>query len=279
LLDRRRFEVVVGEGDRTAVLQALAGYRNPDGGYGWGLECDLRSTESQPGGALHAFEAFAEAAPELSDDAVALCDWLATVTFPDGGLPFALAVTDRAGVAPLWSDVDHSRSSLHITCAVVAMAQRVARFHPGVAEHPWLERSTAYCLDGIAAIDGTGHVLELRYALELLDAIADGRPEAVAPIERLGKTIPPSGMRHVGGGLPDEMMRPLDFAPVPDRPVRRLFRSELVDAELDRLAGFQQDDGGWPEQWQAYSPAAALEWRGYLTVRAVAILRANGRLG
>ena len=60
LLDRRRFELLCGRGEPTEVLAALDGYRNSDGGYGWGLEPDLRSPESQPAGALHALEVFAE---------------------------------------------------------------------------------------------------------------------------------------------------------------------------------------------------------------------------
>jgi hypothetical protein len=90
--------------------------------------------------------------------------------------------------------------------------------------------------------------------------------------------IPPSGELHVAGGLDDEMMRPLDFAPWPDRPVRELFAADVVAADLRRLASLQQDDGGWPLEWRSYSPAAELEWRGYLTVRAVQLLRANRML-
>src|SRR5438876_1106086 len=55
LLDQQRFRHLCGAGDAEAALTALAAYRNPDGGYGWGLEPDLRSPESQPGPALHAF--------------------------------------------------------------------------------------------------------------------------------------------------------------------------------------------------------------------------------
>jgi hypothetical protein len=43
LLDRRRFELLGGETNADAVLAAVDGYRNPDGGYGWGLEPDLRA--------------------------------------------------------------------------------------------------------------------------------------------------------------------------------------------------------------------------------------------
>ena len=81
----------------------------------------------------------------------------------------------------------------------------------------------------------------------------------------------------VEGGAPGESMRPLDFAPEPDRPSRELLSTEVIAADLDRLAGEQRPDGGWPVEWTCYSPAATLDWRGYLTVRAVTILRANGR--
>src|SRR5690349_9332175 len=97
LLDRRRFELRSGAGDPTAALAALDGYRNPDGGYGSGLEPDLRSPESQPATAAHAFEVFEDVAPVTSPHAVALCDWLDSVTLDDGGLPFALPLTTAAG--------------------------------------------------------------------------------------------------------------------------------------------------------------------------------------
>ena len=63
-------------GTPAGALAALDGYRNPDGGYGWGLEGDLRSPESQPAAALHAFEVFAETG--RAPQAATLCHWLDT---------------------------------------------------------------------------------------------------------------------------------------------------------------------------------------------------------
>src|SRR5918997_4444544 len=94
LLDRRRFDLLTGSGGADGVVAAVEGYRNPDGGYGWGLEPDLRSRTSQPGGALHALEAFADLAPATPGRAREVCDWLGRATLPDGGLPFALPVPD-----------------------------------------------------------------------------------------------------------------------------------------------------------------------------------------
>src|SRR5215469_3524034 len=114
VLDRRRFEAVTtaGAAGREAIIGSLDAYRNPDGGYGWGLEPDLRAPESQPGAALHALEALADAGPATSPHAVALLDWLESVTLPDGGLPFALPISDPTGCAPFWAQADPSESSL-----------------------------------------------------------------------------------------------------------------------------------------------------------------------
>ncbi|WP_372493235.1 hypothetical protein [Prauserella halophila] len=47
---------------------------------------------------------------------------------------------------------------------------------------------------------------------------------------------------------------------------------------LDHLATFVPADGGWAADFDSYSPAAALEWRGYTTVETCRVLRRNGRL-
>jgi hypothetical protein len=90
--------------------------------------------------------------------------------------------------------------------------------------------------------------------------------------------IPATGLVHVAGGADEEYMRPLDFAPTPGRPARDLVPPEAIERELERLAGQQQPDGGWPVDFVSYSPAAAPEWRGHRTVEALGILRDNGVL-
>ncbi len=279
ILDRRRFERLVGEGDTTentaAVLAALDAYRNLDGGYGWGLEPDLRASESQPGAALHALEAMADVAPATTPNAAALCDWLHSVTLPDGGLPFALGIRNPAGCAPFWVDVDPKASSLQITAAVAAHAYRVARFDPAVANHPWLAVATQYCIDAARAVDEVPFAYVLSFALQFLDAAADTVPEARALLDHLGQFVPADGAVPVDGGAEGETLHLLDFAPYPDRPVRTLLTEDAVAVDLDRLAGRQQPDGGWTVDFQSYSRGAALEWRGYMTVRAIATLRSN----
>jgi hypothetical protein len=277
VLDRRRFEHLFGDGDPQAVLTAVDAYRNPDGGYGWGLEPDLRSATSQPGGALHAFEAWADVAASVTTDrARELCDWLERASREDGGLPFALPVADRAASAPFWVDAEQT-SNLQITAVVAATAYQVAAHDPAVASHPWLARATDFCLTAIRDLGPDPHAYVLGFAIRLLDAASATRPEAVELLESLRPHLPDDGLLPVAGGADDEYLRPLDLTPHPDRPSRALFRPDAVERELDRLERMQQDDGGWTVDFASYSPAAALEWRGNRTVQALTILRENGR--
>lgn len=278
VLDRRRLRLLLGDDEPDTVLSALDAYRNPDGGYGWGLEPDLRAAESQPGAALHAFEVFEDVAPATTPRALALCEWLASVTLADGGLPFALPVADTAGLAPFWAQADPAASSIQITAYVAAAAHRVAAHDPAVAAHPWLDRATRYCLGRTGVLDKDSHALELLAALTFLDAAHDTHPEAGDLLDRLGALLPASGSLHVAGGAADETVRPLDFAPYPGRPARRLFHPDVISADLERLVAEQQDDGGWRVDFASYSSAAVLEWRGYQTVRAVSILKRNALL-
>jgi hypothetical protein len=279
VLDRRRFQAVTEDSDaaRQAVIAGLDLYRNADGGYGWGLEPDLRAAESQPGGAQHALEAFADAGPATSPHAAALLDWLGSVTLPDGGLPFALHISDPTACAPFWANADPAGSSLQITAAVAMQAYRTARRDTTVRDHPWLETARRYCFDAIRRIDEAPAAYELSFALQLLDIVVDTHPEAEELLAHLGQFVPRDGAVAVAGGAEGETLHLLDVSPEPGRPLRELLDPRAVSDDLDRLEQGQLEDGGWDVDFTSYSDAAALEWRGYSTVGAVAILRMNGR--
>jgi hypothetical protein len=277
LLDRRRHALLSGGagGDPAAVLAALEAYRNPDGGYGWGLEPDLRSPESQPAAAGHAFEVFAEVAPVTTPHAVALCDWLDSITLGDGGLPFVRPSSTSAGVAPWFAGGDPTVSSLQITAFIAAAAHRLAADDRAVAGHPWLERATRYCLDAIAAIDKPPFAYTLAFSIRLLDALSGQSTEAAALMSALAGHVPADGQVPVAGGAEGETLRALDITPDPGRPARELVDPGHVAADLQRLASGQQDDGGWTVDYLPISPAGTLDWRGYVTVNAIQTLRRN----
>jgi hypothetical protein len=274
LLDRRRLDLLLGTGTPEAVLAALDGYANTDGGFGWGLEPDQRCPESQPSGAMHALEALVEAAVVDSPRVPPLLDWLQRQTLPDGGLPFALPMRDPTGSAPFWTVADPTASALQTTSQVAAQAHRLARHRRDVADSPWLRSATDHCLAAIARMEEAPPAHELMFAVRFADAVEGTVADDL--LDRLGRYLPADGTVPVRGGSPDEALRPLNFSPEPDGASRRLFAPGVIDADLARLAAGQQPDGGWRVDFGSYSPMAAVEWRGYATVEAVGVLRRNG---
>ena len=262
LLDRRRLAHLLDGDPAAPVAAAVAAYANPDGGYAGLIEPDVRTLSSQPIAVLTAFDVLHQSGAPAPAAALA---WLSGITNDDGGIPFHLPAADGSPQAP-WMQAS-PESSLHMTAAVAAAALRLG------AGGSWLEGAVEYCRRSIDAAPLLS-AYELKYALDLTDAAGD-----TARLEALGRRLPPDGRLPVEGGVEGETLGLLVLTPRPGRPVRRLFDEEAVGVELGRLADAQQADGGWTFDWLAWAPAVAFEWRARLTVDAVAILGAHGRLG
>jgi hypothetical protein len=282
LLERARLDLLLArDGAAARVAAALAAYRNPDGGFGWGLEPDQRAGSSQPAGAYQGFVVLTELAAAdpaaASDLTTGLCDWAQTAALPGGALPFSLAGARSPGTAPWWAAGDPSAPSLHITTGICAHAHHVRVHLPALAADPWLNAATDWCLEQVATQERPGSAYELAFTLSLLDAVLDVRPQATALLERMAAHVPPSGDLPVHEGSGDEKLRPLMISPLPDRPLRALMPAGAVDRHLGELAQEQLDDGGWTVDFPSSSPAGTMEWRGIATVEALQLLRANGR--
>jgi hypothetical protein len=267
LLERYRFAHLVHGAPAAAVRTALLAYRNPDGGFGNALEPDVRAASSEPVAVLHALEVLA-AIDALDDPVVrAAADWIGTVAGPDGGVPFALPAAADAPRAP-WMQPDPAASPFTFAVAALLLRARL--------DHPWLRAATALCwtlLDEPDRLEGYW----FKCALEFLDATNDtARRDAVLP--GLADRLDPDGSIPVAGGIEGERLTALTLSPHPGAPSRALFTAAQLEEALDELAAGQQEDGGWTIDWLAWSPAATLESRGLVTVRALATLRAHGRI-
>jgi hypothetical protein len=146
--------------------------------------------------------------------------------------------------------------------------------HARGLDHPWLSKTTQWMWSGIEAAQAPGPY-ELRGCLRFLQYVPD-RERAEQALDRLAPAI--LDMVELDPEAQGEAHFPLDFAPNPDSIARRLFDHDTIEKHLDRFAAAQKEDGGWTFNWLAWSPAAEAEWRGSLTVDALLLLRANGRL-
>jgi hypothetical protein len=266
LLDRHRLAVLLHDAPTAPVLDALRAYRNRDGGFGHALEPDVRAPESEPASTLHALEVLAEidalADPMVADGAA----WIATIADPDGGVPFVLPSAAASPHAPWMVPFDDGS---FLTFAISALL-----WETGWRE-PWLQRATDWCWAKLNGPD-TLAAYSVKFALGFLDSVPDA-PRATATIERLRSQVGSDGSIPVSGGTADERLTPLTLSARPGARSRALFTEAQIEADLDALEDGQQDDGGWTFDWLAWSPGQSTEWRGIVTLRALATLRAHGR--
>jgi hypothetical protein len=267
LLDRHRLAVLLHGAPVGPVLAALRAYRNPDGGFGHALEPDVRGPESEPAATLHALEVLGEIGalddPMVGDAAA----WVAAIADPGGGVPFVLPTAAAHPHAPWMVPSD---GGSHLTFAIAG-----ALWEAGSGE-PWLQRATEGCWAKLERPDELSAYF-VKFALDFLDAVPN-QARAGAAIETLRDRIGPDGSIPVPGGTEDERLTPLTLSPRPGRRSRALFTDDQIEADLDGLQQGQEDDGGWTFDWLAWSPGQSVEWRGAMTLRALATLHAHGRI-
>ena len=269
VIDRRRFERLFRDGDAQPVRDAVAAYRNADGGFGHALEPDCRAPGSQSLAVEMALRIMDEA--DAWDEALVrgACDWLAAVAPAEGGVAFVEPTLAGWPHAPWWvAEQGHPAS-------VIATALIAGTLHARGVSHPWLDRATELTWSLIDGVVDPGPY-DMRAACSFLQRVPD-RDRARKVFGRVGPLILDRKLVTLDPEAPGEVHLPLDFAPEPDSLARELFDEATIKANLDHLAQAQLEDGGWTFNWLAWSPAAEREWRGFLTVDALRVLRANGR--
>jgi hypothetical protein len=268
-LERHRFAYLFLNGERQAVLEALLPYQNPDGGFCNALEPDVRAPISQPVPTWSAL-CILDEIDAFSDPMVQqACDYLSSITTEEGGVPFVLPSVLEYPHAPWWNSGDQLPASLNPTAAIAAL------LHKHHIAHHWLDGATDYCWRKIEVMEQSSPY-EMRAVLPFLDWVADRR-RAEEVFARIGPKILQQKLVALDLNIKEEAHTPLNFAPYPQCLARRLFSDDIMNAHLDALAAGQQEDGGWQFNWFAWNPAAALEWRGIVTIEALNMLRVYGR--
>ncbi len=189
-----------------------------------------------------------------------------------------LASAARYPRAPWWNP--SSEASVLPTGGIAGL------LHAHGVEHRWLEPATEFCwrtLDAIPERIQAGDFLvqiayDVRSALLFIDH-APERSRAEAVCADLGRRLIDAGVVALDPGATGEVAMPLDLAPRPKSLARRWFDDATIETHLDALVGAQLEDGGWPINWQVWTPVTGPEWRGWQTVERTKILAAYGRFG
>jgi hypothetical protein len=177
-----------------------------------------------------------------------------------------LPSVERYPHAPWW--VPQDGASLNPTAAIAGL------LHKHGVQHPWLESADQFCWENATAFQGVHDLISVLTFLEN----APDRDRAERLFDDVGARMLSEGLVAFDPAAPGYVKGPLDYAPEPTSLSRRLFSDETMAVHLEALAAAQAPDGGWPITWEPPSEAAALEWRGCVTVNALLTLQAYGWL-
>ena len=276
MIERRLFHYHFEQGDTTGVFHAVYAYRNPDGGFGHGMEPDTASPESQPLFTVMALENLEEAG--LLSQALLLEDfmpYIERITTPKGGIPWMFRPRGDYPCEEHFKTVKEW-AALSTTAPLLGLLEKYK------VAHPWMEKAEAFVWEEIQRIKEKHvfcHLCTPR-RLTFLQHSKD-REKATKAIEDLKAWIMEDGVlchnpKEEGWGLygkPHSLM----YAPAPDSLLSPIFSAAQIEKDLDGLIAMQQEDGCWAT-WYGISEGMKLEWAGIQTLWTLRVLNHYGRI-
>jgi hypothetical protein len=279
-LDICLFEFFLEGGSADAVLAELVKYQNPDGGFGHGIEADIRSPASSPMSTSVGLQ-YAVAVQASADDQLvqyAIRYLLGTYDSAAEYWPANFKAVNDAPHAPWWhieeirppDEADWPNPSAEL----VGYLHRYASLVPP----DFLDRVTQRARQNLghsATFEGVFRYNLLCWQRAAPALPADFREAVHARISATFEKYPyKDGHYHE--------VSVFWLAPTPDSILARR-EPDTVSAQLDAVIARQADDGGWwPDwQWGQYEDAwtiARQEWAGKITVEALHALHSYGRI-
>jgi hypothetical protein len=286
-LERALFAHRFEDAPAQDVIDALAHFRNEDGGFGHGLESDLRTPTSSALATGDGLELLAELGCSAKHPFVEGAIGYLRSTFDEEHSVWRVVPEDANDDphAPWWHDEDGSLARVFDDFLVIPRAQIVGLLHRYSAQVPtdWLTGLTERTVTDIETIEplGSGGGDDLRYALSLAETPALPRHWRDRLAQRIRAVVPEVVSRD-----PEEWetytITPLKIVSSPGSLVLDLIE-DAVERHLDYQIEHQSPEGTWDPVWtwgDAYPDAwetAKREWRGVLTLRTLTVLRAFGR--
>lgn len=280
-LERALYRYHFEDGSTDAVLAELAPFQNADGGFGHGLEPDVRLPNSSVIATTLAFQHLREVhAPASHPVVVNGCRYLRQqYNAQRQNWPIIPPKIDDAPHAPWWSyDGELMNRLINPRAEILGYLYDYSEHFPADMRQTLTEGVVNHLLNE----PDTMEMHDLLCCLRLAET--KSLPEAVktALMTKLIRVVQQAVQRDSaqwrGYGLP-----PLAVVNSPDSPFATLFANEIPQ-NLDFLLEQQGADGTWGPNWtwgglwpEAWAQAEH-DWRGVLTLGNVRVLKAFGRL-
>ncbi|RZM81880.1 hypothetical protein [Leptolyngbya iicbica] len=281
-LEKARFDYYFEQGSAEAVWSALATWQNADGGFGHGLEADVRSPESSVICTSISFQVLRSlhtpaTHPLVKTGLAYLIEQYNPQTVNWRAIP---PTVDQSPHAPWWgnsaSDL-YDEFSLNPTAEILGYLYDYADAVPPEI----IAQVTAKVVETVQQCDA----LEMH---DLLCCLRLGQtetlPAAVAePLMAKLKVLVPQTVDTEPASWADYGLRPLQVVEQPRSPFRAGLEA-AIEANLDYEIATQAADGSWGPTWswaddfpEAWA-IAQREWAGVLTLNNLLVLQQFGRI-
>ena len=276
MIERRLFEYHFVNGNQQGVYHAIYAYRNPDGGFGHGMEPDTASPESQPLFSIMALETLHEVGYLTAD--LILSDFMPyfeRITTEKGGIPWMFRPTGD------YPRADHFET-VKEWAAISTTAPLLGILEEYDIDIPWMRKAEEFVWQEIERIKER-HVfchLCVPRRLQFLQH-TKSKAKAATALSDLKRWILADGVLSTdygdgGWGLYGKP-HTLCYAPAPDSILAPIFTNEMIDADLDQLIQHQKEDGRW-DTWYGLSEGMKLEWAGIQTLWTLKTLKSYDRI-
>jgi hypothetical protein len=259
LWERALYTYLFDSGSPEHVQRCLLAYKNPDGGWGNGLEHDLKAPDSHP----LALEYLLGIIRDFDLPTGSLLDgtpqWLEQHQQADGSLRNPPTLKDYP-IAPWWAEWGGQT----MPDSIVGNLTRLGIVTPALAEatRRWVQANQS-----LEKIRSNAWLFMAYHAYDYFMNVTDF-PDAAAYRQATLENIVDCASK-----APEKQYYSLfAFAPTPDSPVAQALPDGLLARALDYLQATQRDDGGWDDEH------GMAHWQPSVTLGVLTTLKRYGRL-
>ena len=258
LLERALFAWLFENGGADRVRQIILCYKNPDNGFGHGLEHDIRAPMSHPLALEYLLGTMKHIGLDPADTLAGAADWVESRMDAAGDLLVPPGIRAYP-MAPWWQESGGQTmpdsivgNLIHFGCATPSLVEKTvawaaANHSPDtIRENNWL--FMAY------------HAYDFFFAIDAFPKLDSYRQASVDNIVALAQAMPDSQCDSL-----------FAFAPTPDSIVAEALPPALILRCLDLLENSQQPAGHWLDQHNLP------QWYTMTTINVLLALRRYGR--
>jgi len=284
-LEHRIYTYEFEQGPKEAIFEALAGFQNPDGGFGNALEPDLRLPDSSVLATTVGLQVLREFDASADHPLVRGALHYLLQTYNPAAEVWSITPpnTDDAPHAPWWTygeDVVKMWDGYLVNSRVEIVGYLVDYAPPELPA--WVLNRL---VDAVVAYPdehpdkfGMFDLLCYDRLIKTRTLPEDTRAALIAKlaplVDRLVVKDPAEWEKYI--------LMPLELVDAPDSPFAAVL-GDIIAQNLDFEIARQGDDGAWHPKWSWYGlypdtwPVAEREWAGVITLRTLKTLRNFGR--